>query len=494
MKKDDLRPNLKKALIIQVFFVLAFLNHAFSQNTARSINIPNGRIGYLEHLPKDYNKDGKRYPVMIFLHGIGERGNGTSDLNKVKKNGPPKLIERGDDMSFSVNGKQESFIVASPQLPSNYNSWPAFYVDYVVEYVKKNYRVDPNRIYLSGLSLGGGGCWRYVSDRAEYANKIAAIVPICGAQSYKSDKVGNLTGAKVKAWAIHGDADRRVPAQHSRDWVNGINERSPGLARLSIYSGGGHGDAWFRGYQVDNKYHSPNVYEWLLQQKRGSSGLADPTPKPKPDPKPKPKPKPKDPVASNCGCDHLITPDNSYVDGRNLGVKPGDVVCVKAGQYKYLNLFNFQGSSSSPITIKNCGGQVRVGNSSTNYGIVMNNNRYVRFTGTGSNDKYGFRVDGGSRYIASGFAASGKSSDFSADHIEITKVEAGVFAKTDPTCDASTWEGRFTMRNVKFHDIYVHDIKGEGFYIGHTSFKVRVSCGGSSREVKPPPYREPTNL
>ena len=558
------------------FLALAIMHSAYSQNQARSIELSNSSIGYWEHLPSDYHQSDKHYPVMIFLHGIGERGNGTSDLHKVKKNGPPKYIEQGHTMTFTVDGKEESFIVVSPQLRADYNSWPAFYIDYVVEHVKKTYRIDTDRIYLTGLSLGGGGCWTYASYKAEYANKIAAIVPICGAQSYKSNQVDNLVNGNVNVWALHGDADRVVTVRHSQDWVSNINQRSPGLAQLTIYPGAGHGGAWYYGYNPTHLYHNPNVYEWLLQQRRGTTPAPEPTPPPAPanqspvaqagadvnvqlpvaqvvldgsssqdsdgsiasyawqqingstavslagkdSPKltitnilagdytfelqvkdnqgaiatdrvsvavaaeataPAPSPTP----SADCNCDHVITPANSYVNGQSLGVKPGDVVCVQAGQYDYLNLFNFQGNADAPITIKNCGGQVRIGNSSTNYGIVMNNNRYIHFTGTGSNDQYGFKVDGGSRYLASGFGASGRSSDFTLDHIEITKVEAGVLAKTSPTCDASTWRENFTMRNVKFHDFYIHDIKGEGFYIGHTSFKVNVTCDGTSREVEP---------
>ena len=487
MKKNCLLLTLSKTLAIPLLFILTIANPAFSQNRARSISPPNySKIGYLEHLPSDYNNGSKRYPVIIFLHGVGEKGNGVgSQLDKVKKNGPPNLIEKGDDMSFTVNGKKESFIVISPQLRSDYNSWPAFYVDYVVEHVKKTYRIDPDRIYLTGLSLGGGGCWTYTSYKAEYAKKIAAVIPVCGAQSYKSNQVANLVSGKVKVWALHGDADRTIPIQYSKDWVNNINKRSPGLARLSVYSGGSHSDAWIRAYRTDHQYHNPNLYEWMLQQKRGSSTPSnDPTPEP--DPKPTPKPSSPPAASNNCNCDHVITPSTAYADGQRLGVKPGDVVCIQAGDYNYLNLFNFKGSSSAPITVKNCGGQVRIGNSSTNYGIVMNNNQYIEFTGTGSSDKYGFKVIGGSngRYLASGFAASGKSSDFTVDHIEITRVEAGVLAKTSPTCDASTWKGNFTMRNVKFHDIYVHDIKGEGFYVGNTASKSTVSCNGSSKTVE----------
>ena len=238
--------SFQRGLLIALWGLLSLsvTHHVHSQNQARSIKLTNSSIGYLEHVPEGYDQSSARYPVMIFLHGIGERGNGTSDLHKVKKNGPPKYVEQGHDMSFDANGKKESFIVISPQLRADYNSWPAFYVDHVVEHVRKNYRIDEDRIYLVGLSLGGGGCWRYASEKPEYANKIAAIAPACGAQAYQSDKVGNLVNANVKVWAFHGDADPVVPVRHSKDWTSNINQLSPGLADLTIYPGGGHGAAW----------------------------------------------------------------------------------------------------------------------------------------------------------------------------------------------------------------------------------------------------------
>ena len=478
---------LKKSLIFQVSFVIFFADFAFSQNVVRSIAVPNyGKIGYLEHLPGDYSKNNINYPILIFLHGAGERGNGTSDIGRVKEHGPPKHIEEGHPMSFTVGDEKQSLIVISPQLPSNYNSWPAFYVDLVVEHVKKTYRIDKDRIYLTGLSMGGGGCWVYTATNSTNAGKIAAIVPIAGHQSYSGFSTSSICSKKVKTWTIHGGADNKTPIQYSKDWTTSINECSSGLAKLTIYKGAGHSDAWEQGYKTGHEYHNPNVYEWLLQQKRGATGSSDPSPAPAPQPSPAPKPQPAPNASSgDCNCDHTITSSNPYVNGQTLGVKPGDVVCIKAGNYPYLNLFNFQGSSSSPITIKNCSGQVRIGNSSTSYGIVMNNNKHIRFTGTGSSDEYGFRVDGGSKYLASGFAIATKSSDFEIDHLEITKVEAGVLAKTNPSCDASTWKGNYTMRNVKFHDLYIHDIKGEGFYIGHTSLKVSVKCNGSTKNVEP---------
>ena len=558
------------------FAALTISYRAFGQNQVRSISVPNySDIGYLEHLPNDYNQNTEHYPVLIFLHGAGERGNGTSDLGRVKKNGPPKHIENGHPMTFTVDGREQSLIVISPQLRSDYNSWPGFYVDLVVEHIKKTYRVDEDRIYLTGLSMGGGATWSYTSYKAEYAKKIAAIVPICGHQSYNASKVGNIADNKVAVWALHGDADSNTPLRYSQDWVNGINNRASfQLAKLTVYSGVSHSGAWQRGYKIGHEYHDPNIYEWLLQQHRGTAPAPVPSPAPVNQPPvaeaganvtvqlpiqqatldgstsqdadgtlatytwkqisgstsvslsslnnqiltvanlqegeygfelqvtdnqgatdtdqvlvvvaeapvPTPIPSPND----DCNCDHTITAAKSYVDGKNLGVKPGDVICIQAGDYSYLNLFNFEGTAEQPLLFKNCGGQVRIGGPDSNYGIVMNNNRHFRFTGTGdSHHKYGFKVDGQTKHLSSGFAIATKSSDFEIDHLEITKVKAGVLAKTNPSCDPSTWNGNYVMRNVKFHDFYIHNIEGEGFYIGHTSLKVNVTCDGTIQEVVP---------
>ena len=542
----------------------------YAQQRSRIIEPSNfSKIGYLEHLPSDYAKSNKQYPVLIFLHGAGERGNGTTDINKVRKNGPPKLIDQGHPMEFEVNGKKESFIVISPQLRADYGSWAYFITDIVIEHVKKNYRVDEDRIYLTGLSLGGGGVWSYPGRGSEYANKLAAIAPIAGHQSVLSGEPCTIAGAKLPVWAFHGDADGTTPLRYTTDWVSGINKCQKGLTKLTTYSGVGHSGAWVRAYNTKHTYHDLNLYEWLLLQKRGQapvwsdSGADDNNQAPQADAgsdvkidlsvgqvqlngsgssdpdgilesyawhqssgpttavldKPSAE-RPKVSVkssgryaftlevsdeqgatsqdeviitvsesknsSSDCGCDHVITPAQPYVNGQSLGVKAGDVVCVEAGQYPYLNLFNFQGSASAPITIKNCGGQVKVGDSEVNYGIVMNNNKHIRLTGSGkANLEYGFKVDGKSRYIGSGFAIAGKSTHYEIDHLELTHVDAGVIAFTRPSCDASTWQDNFTMRNVSFHNLYIHDTKGEGFYIGNSALSTTVNCDGKSKEVKP---------
>src|SRR5688500_19305224 len=96
-----------------------------AQQEARSVKAKNGEtIGFYQFTPDGYSKSGNvKYPVIIFLHGIGERGNGKSDLRKVLNVGIPKFIQKGHNMRFEWNGKSESFIVLSPQLSSRYGAW-----------------------------------------------------------------------------------------------------------------------------------------------------------------------------------------------------------------------------------------------------------------------------------------------------------------------------------------------------------------------------------
>ncbi|MBN1818803.1 MAG: prolyl oligopeptidase family serine peptidase, partial [Sedimentisphaerales bacterium] len=123
------------------------------------------KIDYLLHLPAEYDKKAQ-WPLMIFLHGAGERG---SDLNKVKVHGPPKLIEQGKELPF---------IVVSPQCPTG--QWWTNKVETImalIDEIVEKYNVDQSRIYLTGLSMGGFGTWAIASA---YPERFAAIVPICG--------------------------------------------------------------------------------------------------------------------------------------------------------------------------------------------------------------------------------------------------------------------------------------------------------------------------
>jgi predicted peptidase len=199
------------------------------------------RMGYLLYLPKDYDTQ-KAWPLLLFLHGAGERGD---DLERVKIHGPPKLIAQGKDFPF---------LVVSPQCPAD-KWWEPIELVALLDEVSGKYKVDPERVYASGLSMGGFGTWRL----AFYApNRLAAIAPICGG----GETYWARSFARLPVWAFHGAKDDGVPEERSRAMVDAL-KKAGGNPKLTIYPDAGH-DAW------TETYHNPELYTWLLAQKRGT--------------------------------------------------------------------------------------------------------------------------------------------------------------------------------------------------------------------------------
>jgi hypothetical protein len=195
---------------------------------------------------------------------------------------------------------------------------------------------------------------------------------------------------------------------------------------------------------------------------------------------------------NTCGCDHIINETGFFFQSAtpnrfNRNVLPGQTVCIMAGNYKQLVFNNFRGTAAQPIKFKNCGGLVTIGTTRNIHALEFRNCRYFRVTGTGDPSvNYGIRVDssGGQTAMAVGYL----SSDVEIDHLEIAGAGfAGIMAKTDPNCNPNTWRGNFTMENVNIHDNYIHDVKGEGFYVGNTFFSqgMNVNCSGQIMTVFP---------
>jgi dienelactone hydrolase len=221
---------------------------------------PTSVIGYLEYVPQDYNTNSNKYPIVIFLHGLGERGPNSTDpatlqagISVVNRHGPPM---------YANSGTQFPFILISPQLKNNYGDWPSAYVMEVINYCKTYLRIDEKRIYITGLSLGGGGTWWLSQD---YPKLFAAAAPVCGSRNSTS-KACLLAGENLPVWAFHGDADTTVPLSRSVNMVNAINACTPApnpLAKITIYPGVNH-NSWDKAYTTDHSVQSPNVYEWML--------------------------------------------------------------------------------------------------------------------------------------------------------------------------------------------------------------------------------------
>jgi predicted esterase len=254
-----------------VVFVLLvrFSFPAFSQQVPKGFAAANGEwIGFLEYKPADYNADAStKHPLIIFLHGIGERGNGTTELSKLNCCGIPRMITKGHNMRFYWNGKWETFLVISPQAAPKYGMWPNFYVNELIEYAKQNLRIDTNRIFVTGLSMGGGGTWRYTSNELSHSQKLAAIAPICAPCTMSNGS--NIARANLPVWAYHAADDAVCTSWCTEKAIGEINAANPAVTPIkTIWPTGGH-VVWDRVYHDTlYKWQNPSIYEWFLGQNK----------------------------------------------------------------------------------------------------------------------------------------------------------------------------------------------------------------------------------
>lgn len=261
-------------VIILITSLTLFLKPAaFSQTFTPRYNtsMTGGSNGFYEYLPVDYDKGTQNYPLLIFFHGIGERGDGgEKQLSEVLFNGTPNQMSKNEfPATFTANGKTFSFICLTPQ----FTGWPSSTdVNNIINYAIKNYRVDTTRIYLTGLSMGGGVIWDYIGSSPDYAKRIAAVLPVAGAASPNNSKCSNIAKANIAVWATHNDGDPTVPVSNTIGFVNGINSQNPPptpLAKMTIFHSSSH-NAWWDTYQLTFKENGLNVYEWMLQFQKSS--------------------------------------------------------------------------------------------------------------------------------------------------------------------------------------------------------------------------------
>jgi predicted peptidase len=200
------------------------------------------KANYLLYLPKEYGKEtDKKWPLILFLHGSGESG---SDIEKVKMHGPPKLV---------AGGKEFPFIIVSPQAPTSRIGWQVETLNTLLDDVIQKYSVDQDRVYLTGLSMGGFGTWTLASANPE---RFAAIAPICGGgQPFMARRLKN-----VPAWVFHGGKDPTVPVKMSEDMVDALKSAG-GDVKLTIYPDAGH-DSWTA------TYDNPELFTWFLAHTR----------------------------------------------------------------------------------------------------------------------------------------------------------------------------------------------------------------------------------
>ena len=188
-------PWLPRIVAILCLSFLAIAGNA--QMTPKYVTTTANSGGYYEYLPTSYwNGANQSYPLLIFLQGIGEMGDGSpSQLSRMAWVGLPGVINGGRfPSSFTVNGQTFSYIVLAPQ----FKNWPSpSDVNDIINYAIQNYRVDQSRIYVTGLSMGGGVTWQYAGT---YANRVAAILPICGAANFHPFLTFFLLNMEIRPW------------------------------------------------------------------------------------------------------------------------------------------------------------------------------------------------------------------------------------------------------------------------------------------------------
>ena len=214
--------------------------------------------GFYIYLPGGYEQVSVNYPTLVFLHGDGEQGNSSEDsviLDLVLIHGPPYLIHGGQwHPTYPM-------IVVSPQCHDEY--WQALKIDKFIRYIVKNYHVNQSRIYLTGLSGGGDGIYRYLAEMGNRTLAAAAVV-ICGEGNADEAKK-----ARVPVWIFHGAFDEVVPLQTAIKIKEGFSNVPE--VKLTVYPDIDHG-GWYQTYDLsgmgkESREHDPfdiSIYDWLL--------------------------------------------------------------------------------------------------------------------------------------------------------------------------------------------------------------------------------------
>jgi predicted peptidase len=200
-------------------------------------------------LPIDYKTQAQAggVPLLLFLHGAGERGTTPEELAKVKVHGPPKLL---DDPAFA---KKIPCVTISPQCKKGY-AWSPAQLMLLLDHIEKNFKIDKNRIYVTGLSMGGFGTWMCLNESPQ---RFAAAAPVCGGANPEwAEKM-----IDVPIWTFHGDKDTTVVPNFSQVMVDALRKAGGRKVIFTIYEGVGH-DSWVQAY------NNQLLYDWIFQQNR----------------------------------------------------------------------------------------------------------------------------------------------------------------------------------------------------------------------------------
>ena len=210
---------------------------------AEQETITKEKLPYYLYYPKAYKTHKEeKFPILLFLHGGGGSG---GDLEALKRSGPPKMI---------ADGKEFPFLVLIPQNTHKKQWWNTRAIAQLLDTIITNNRVDPNRVYLTGLSRGGGAAWEMA---VQYPQKFAALAVVCGMAPVP---YASWIDKKMPIWVFHGEEDTSIPITESEEMVRKLKRLNYDV-RFTRYPGVGH-DSWV------NAYSTKELYEWFMKQNR----------------------------------------------------------------------------------------------------------------------------------------------------------------------------------------------------------------------------------
>ncbi len=235
--------KMKYAVLLLGFLLLQSCAGQSRLINAELETVTKEKLQYYLYYPAEYDKNPKDdFGILLFLHGGGEAG---GELDEIKKNGPPKLL---------VEGKEFPFLVLAPQNPHKQKWWNINAVNQLLDAVIATNRVDPKRIYLSGLSRGGSAAWDLA---VQYPKKWAALAVVCGMAPVP---YAHWINKKLPVWVFHGELDKVIPVQESDAMVKKLKEMGYDVT-YTKYTDVGH-NSWERAYTTDE------LYEWMANQKQ----------------------------------------------------------------------------------------------------------------------------------------------------------------------------------------------------------------------------------
>ena len=237
---------------------------AVSQNVSATVK------GYYQAVPARYDETTTSYPLIIFYHGGGQYGNGTTELPEVLIEGIPKLLnEKKFPASFKVNNKTFSFIIIAPQFTRR----PIIEdTDSLIALAQRKFRIDPKRIYLSGFSLGARSLSEYASTKPENIAAITAMGGLLPINNSLESKVQKMINANLPIWQFHNRDDSAWAYSEAERFIsvfNGFNPAIPAkFTTFDIGQGKKHHDCWNRVSIPEYKENNMNIYEWMLSYSR----------------------------------------------------------------------------------------------------------------------------------------------------------------------------------------------------------------------------------